>query len=145
MRLWTLHPRHLDARALVALWREGLLAQAVLRGRTRGYRNHPQLIRFSAQARPVGLIAAYLGFVRAEALSRGYSFDRSRLARSATIVPIPVTRGQLEFEWEHLCAKVKARDPAWYRGIATVARPSPHPLFTLVRGGVEPWERGQLA
>jgi len=25
MRLWTLHPKYLDARGLVALWREGLL------------------------------------------------------------------------------------------------------------------------
>ncbi|HEU5178767.1 MAG TPA: pyrimidine dimer DNA glycosylase/endonuclease V, partial [Burkholderiales bacterium] len=32
MRLWSLHPKYLDARGLVALWREALLAQAVLRG-----------------------------------------------------------------------------------------------------------------
>jgi hypothetical protein len=36
MRLWTLHPKYLDARGLVALWREALLAQKVLRGATRG-------------------------------------------------------------------------------------------------------------
>jgi len=30
MRLWSLHPRYLDAKGLVALWREGLLAQKVL-------------------------------------------------------------------------------------------------------------------
>jgi hypothetical protein len=29
-RIWSLHPKYLDARGLVALWREGLLAQAVL-------------------------------------------------------------------------------------------------------------------
>ena len=27
MRLWTLHPKYLDAKGLVALWREALLAQ----------------------------------------------------------------------------------------------------------------------
>lgn len=36
MRLWSLHPNCLDAQGLVALWREALLAQAVLRGQTRG-------------------------------------------------------------------------------------------------------------
>ena len=39
MRLWSLRPKYLDSQGLVALWREGLLAQAVLRGKTRGYRN----------------------------------------------------------------------------------------------------------
>lgn len=43
MRLWSLHPQYLDAKGLVALWREGLLAQAVLAGQTRGYKRHPQL------------------------------------------------------------------------------------------------------
>jgi hypothetical protein len=43
MRLWSLHPCHLDAKGLVALWREGLLAQKVQACETNGYRNHPQL------------------------------------------------------------------------------------------------------
>jgi hypothetical protein len=47
MRLWSVHPKYLDARGLVALWREGLLAQAVLRGRTSGYVRHPQLRKIS--------------------------------------------------------------------------------------------------
>jgi hypothetical protein len=38
MQLWTLHPKHLDVRGLVALWREALLAQKILCGATRGYR-----------------------------------------------------------------------------------------------------------
>ena len=71
MRLWTLHPRHLDAAGLVALWREGLLAQAVLLGRTRGYTRHPQLERFRAAADPVARITGYLRIVAAEAASRG--------------------------------------------------------------------------
>jgi len=60
MRLWTIHPRHLDAKGLVAAWREGLLAQKVLRGETRGYTRHPQLTRFQAQPEPVQAIATYL-------------------------------------------------------------------------------------
>ena len=60
MRLWTLHPKYLDAQGLVALWREGLLARAVLRGMTKGYRHHPQLQRFRAHASPRAAINLYL-------------------------------------------------------------------------------------
>jgi hypothetical protein len=45
MRLWSLHPSLLDAKGLVALWREALLAQKVLQGGTTGSRFHPQLQR----------------------------------------------------------------------------------------------------
>lgn len=37
MRIWSLHPSYLDAKGLVALWRETLLAQKVLLGATVGY------------------------------------------------------------------------------------------------------------
>ena len=53
MRLWSLDPAHLDRQGLVACWREALLAQAVLAGRTRGYRHHPQLERFRVVPGPV--------------------------------------------------------------------------------------------
>ena len=46
MRLWSVHPKYLDSKGLVALWREALLAKQVLEGGTKGYRNHPQLDRF---------------------------------------------------------------------------------------------------
>jgi len=52
VRLWSVHPEYLDSRGLVALWREALLAQAVLRGETRGYRRHPRLARFRARPDP---------------------------------------------------------------------------------------------
>jgi len=38
MRLWTIHPKYLDAKGLVALWRETLLAKHVLEGKTPGYK-----------------------------------------------------------------------------------------------------------
>lgn len=47
MRIWSVHPSLLDAKGLVACWRETLLAQKVLQGLTKGYKNHPQLDRFS--------------------------------------------------------------------------------------------------
>jgi len=141
MRLWTLHPKYLDARGLVALWREGLLAQAVLRGRTKGYRHHPQLDRFRKQARPVRAIAAYLRVVQEEAARRGYRFDAARLARGGRAPRIGVTSGQLEYEWRHLRAKLRRRDPRWLRRLGRQVRPEPHPMFRATAGGVESWER----
>jgi hypothetical protein len=144
MRLWSLHPSLIDRRGLVALWREGLLAQAVLRGQTRGYRQHPQLARFQALRAPVSALAAYLHLVQAEAEGRGYRFDRSRLARPGRGVGgvlIPVTEGQLAFEWRHLLAKVRLRDPVWHDALVTLPGPVAHPLLQVVPGEVEHWER----
>src|SRR5262245_66662200 len=101
MRLWTLHPKYLDAKGLVALWREGLLAKKVLSGRTRGYRHHPQLVRFRSHRRPEAAIDAYLAAVYAEAGRRGYRFDAAKLDGLRLRQPIPETRGQLFYEWSH--------------------------------------------
>jgi len=142
MRLWSLHPRYLDRRGLVALWREGLLAQAVLRGRTRGYTRHPQLERFKNQPGPVRRMVNYLQVVQEEATRRGYEFDRSRLARGGPVKPIAVTAGQLEFEWQHLAAKLERRDRKWLEGLEVAGLPCPHPGFRVVSGGIAGWERG---
>jgi hypothetical protein len=141
MRLWTLHPKYLDARGLVALWREGLLAKRVLAGRTRGYRHHPQLERFRAHRRPDAAIDAYLFAVLAEARSRSYRFDAGKLTGLRVSRPLPETRGQLLHEWGHLLAKLRRRDPMRYRRLRTVAAPDPHPLFRVVAGRIRPWER----
>ena len=145
MRLWTLHPKYLDSRGLVAAWREGLLAQAVLRGRTRGYTRHPQLIRFRRQKAPVRCIVAYLTAVHEEATRRGYCFDASRLARSGPVTRIEATRGQMEFEWKHLRAKLRVRSPGCLQRLSDVTRPQAHPLFQIVPGETETWERGAPA
>jgi hypothetical protein len=143
VRLWTLHPSYLDPRGLVALWREALLAQAVLAGATSGYRRHPQLDRFRAAARPLGAIAGYLRAVRDEAARRGYAFDGSRIRRQrAPAAPLVATRGQLAFEWDHLRGKLARRDPAWLERISSTRRPRAHPSFRLVPGPPAPWERG---
>src|SRR5580700_10648227 len=102
MRLWTLHPRYLDARGLVALWREGLLARAVLRGKTRGYRHHPQLQRFRAHRTPRAAINTYLRVVAKEAERRGYAFDRKKLGPGRGGIILDATQGQMSHEWKHL-------------------------------------------
>jgi hypothetical protein len=144
MRLWTLHPAHLDARGLVALWREALLAKAVLQHRTRGYRYHPQLVRFRAHPDPVAAINTYLAGVLAEARLRGYRFDARKLRGLRTTVRIDATLGQLSFEWAHLLRKLRVRAPDAYRR-ARRAEPRAHLLFRLTPGPVEPWEaRGRI-
>ncbi len=140
MRLWSLHPRYLDAKGLVALWRESLLAQAVLSGQTRGYKHHPQLARFLAAPAPQRQVAAYLRSVYAEAVRRGYQFDKSKIKCRGAAEPLSVTRGQLDHEWAHLCGKLKARAPEWRRQFESVVQPDPHPLFRVIAGGVAEWE-----
>jgi hypothetical protein len=141
VRLWSLHPRYLDARGLVALWREALLAQAVLRGRTKGYRHHPQLGRFRAQRDPAAAIGGYLRTVSDEAAARGYRFDRSKISRAGKGIRMRTTRGQLAYEFRHLLGKLRLRDPARHRSLRAIERIVPNPLFTAVPGPVEPWER----
>lgn len=141
MRLWSLHPRYLDAAGLVALWREGLLAQAVLIGVTRGYRHHPQLARFKAESDPVQSIANYLHAVVDEAEQRGYSFDRSKLPPKGDAPCLEVSDGQLLYEWKHLKRKLRLRSPVRYREISRLKEPEPHPSFVVTHGGVAEWER----
>ena len=141
MRLWSVHPRYLDGRGLVALWREALLAQAVLRGRTNGYVHHPQLQRFRAEASPRGAIAEYLRGVHAEATSRGYVFAARKIGSARGCRGIAVTRGQLMYEWDHLLAKLAMRDPQLRDRLVVIRHPRPHPLFRVVSGDVELWEK----
>ena len=173
MRIWSLHPSLLDRRALVACWRETLLAQKVLRGLTRGYTNHPQLIRFRAHPQPLEAVAAYLSGLADEADARGYSFNRALIGAGenstgknssgkngtdknctgkaenpyASVARIPVPLGQLEYELAFLQHKVAGRDPEWEHQLRErlAARGElaacAHPLFEVVPGAIEPWEK----
>ena len=146
MRLWSIHPDLLDRAALVAGWREGLLAQKVLRGLTRGYRDHPQLERFRALPDPVAGVATWLHGLADAADARGYRFDRTRVVLPPGPERLALTDGQLHLEWRHLRTKVTVRDPAWLDRLDQVAAagPRPHPMFDLVPGPVADWERAPL-
>ena len=141
MRLWTLHPRYLDSQGLVALWREALLAKAVLRGETRGYKHHPQLARFRAHASPRSAINAYLAGVHAEATARGYAFDGRKIGPKRRVAPIAATSGQVDYEWRHLMKKLSVRNRPLHRPWKSARRADCHPLFRRVRGPVADWER----
>lgn len=143
MRLWSLHPKYLDSQGLVALWREALLAKAVLQGNTRGYLKHPQLDRFRLQLEPRSAICAYLSFVHQEATARGFSFDESKieLPEGRSWTPISVTSGQLQYEWIHLLKKLSIRNPPLHRKWGAIEMPQCHPLFLVCPGNIESWER----
>lgn len=141
MRLWSLHPRYLDSIGLVALWREGLLAQKVLLGKTKGYTKHPQLERFRSCSDPVRAVGCYLKEVWKEADRRGYCFDGSKIVKPGTCGKIKLRKGQLRYEWAHLQKKLKLRNRKTYIVNKAISRPKAHPLFTITPGKIEDWER----
>lgn len=141
MRIWTLHPRYLDAKGLVAAWREGLLAQKVLTGATSGYRNHPQLLRFRSQAQPAFAMSCYLSGLVAEAELRGYHFNRSKILSWKLDQRLEEHDGQLNYEWQHLLGKLAVRSPATYMQYRDIKVVEPHPLFIIVPGGIKDWEK----
>lgn len=142
MRLWSLHPGYLDASGLTAQWREGLLAQAVLAGRTRGYTQHPQLTRWRATPDPLGALASFLDGIHAESLARDYRFDPTRIdAVDRWPGLVEVTAGQVAFEREHLLAKLRERSPEHAPVLQADADARVHPLFRVVPGPIADWER----
>jgi hypothetical protein len=141
MRIWSLHPAYLDTKGLVALWRETLLAKYVLEGKTKGYRQHPQLDRFKRTADPVKSVDQYLSHVYFEAEKRGYKFDKSKINQDFKPIKITVTNGQINFEASHLRKKLKIRDHKKYQEFLKTGKPIPHPIFRIVNGAIETWEK----
>ena len=140
MRIWSLHPKYLDAKGIVALWRETLLAKHVLEGRTVGYKNHPQLNRFKTLKQPVAAINAYLITIYEEALSRGYRFDQTKIGRTSPGVRIRVQEGQLNYEFRHLLKKLETRDPQKFKQLQDCRNIEENRLFEVVPGEIEDWE-----
>lgn len=141
MRLWSLHPKYLDSVGLVACWRESLLAQKVLLGKTVGYTRHPQLIRFRNTPDPVKSIGAFLTTLWDESQRRNYSFDKSKIIYPHLHIQILVTEGQLYYELERLKAKVELRSPDWMPHLLGQDIIEANPILDIVEGPVEEWER----
>ena len=142
MRLWSIHPKYLDAKGLVALWMESLLAQKVLMSKTKGYKIHPQLDRFKKHPHPVSAIGCYLYQVHKEGARRGYNFTIEKiLSLNKEITAIKVHRGQILFEFEHLMKKLTTRAPERYQKLLKIKQIEPHPIFKIVAGDIEPWEK----
>lgn len=141
MRLWSIHPRYLDYRGLLGLWREALLAQKVILGETRGYKNHPQLLRFKNTNDPLLYIGTYLYYVYLEGKRRGYNFDMNKIKRYDLTLKLPVTQGQVRYEFNHLLNKLKNRDLKKYEEIKNEKEIEVNPIFYVIKGDVEEWEK----
>lgn len=139
MRIWSLHPSLLDRQGLLACWRETLLAQKVLLGQTKGYTNHPQLVRFTAQPDPIAAIGSYLQGIADEAGRRGYNFDTSKIEKTGALIQLDVTEGQVAYEAEHLKRKLAVRNPHLLHDFPE--DPAIHPIFRLIPGPVADWEK----
>ncbi|MCX8194612.1 MAG: pyrimidine dimer DNA glycosylase/endonuclease V [Candidatus Micrarchaeota archaeon] len=142
MRLWSIHPKYLDTKGLLAVWREALLAKKVLENKTKGYKHHPQLARFRECRNPLAAINSYLFWIYKEAKKRGYNFSAKKFRHCKGRGIIQVSEGQLEFERKHLAAKLKERDKESHLRLKSSKRACPHPIFKVVRGKVEGWEKG---
>lgn len=140
MRIWSIHPKYLDVKGIVALWREALLAKNVLEGKTKGYKSHPQLNRFKAASAPVAAINQYLAAVYEEAERRGYHFDKNKINWEFEPIKINVTSGQMNYERQHLLNKLSVRDKEKYSELSKISILLPHPIFQIVDGEVEEWE-----
>jgi len=140
MRIWSLHPKYLDTKGIVALWRETLLAKNVLQNKTKGYKHHPQLNRFRESKYPLASINLYLSYVYEEATERGYNFDKKKFTASKKRIKLKVTSGQIEYETKHLLKKLKIRDPERFKELKSVKDFEAHPLFKVIPGKIESWE-----
>jgi hypothetical protein len=141
MRLWSINPKYLDSKGLVAVWRETLLAQKVLMKQTKGYQNHPQLLRFKESANPLNTIAFYLKVISTVADSKGYCFNTSKIIGLPYCSTLTVSTGQLQFEKEHLINKLKRRNQLWLETLDQQVIWDAHPLFEIVKGTIENWEK----
>jgi hypothetical protein len=145
MRLWSLDFKYLDRKGLLAVWRESLLAKKVLEGKTKGYKNHPQLIRFKNSKNPLKTINLYLYEIYKESVKRGYSFNLSKIKLYFNKNPekfekIPLTKKQLIFEFNHLLKKLEERDIIQYNKIVKTKKINPNNIFYLIEGEIENWE-----
>ena len=141
MRLWSLHPKYLDKLGLLGLWRESLLAQKVLWGKTKGYKNHPQLVRFKRTEDPILYIGTYLYYVYLEGNRRGYDFNKDKIIKYDLNLKMAVTIGQINFEFQHLLEKLKVRDKEKYEEIKNEKTIEPNPIFYIIDGDIEEWEK----
>lgn len=143
MRLWSIHPEYLDRKGFLGVWREGLLAKKVLEGKTKGYKNHPQLTRFKKYKKPLLAINTYLTQIYNEGRKRGYKLDKNKIEFINLKKIMFVSSKQVEFEFKHLLKKLKLRDRKKYKELLLVKKPKVNPIFKVRIGKIEKWEKDQ--
>jgi hypothetical protein len=142
MRIWSLKPSYLDWKGLGAQWREALLAQKVVQGKTKGWRTHPQLIRFQEHSSPLKAVGYYLLEIFKESVERNYKYNYSKIiCPEKDVKKVELTLGQLEYEFNLLQNRLKKRTPSKYLLNSRIGTIEAHPLFRLIDGPPELWER----
>ncbi len=156
MRIWSLHPKYLDTKGLVALWRETLLAKHVLEGKTKGYKNHPQLERFKSHENPILAINFYLNEIYLEAKERNYNFNEAKFKKLSkkeleNLEKIYVNDKQVDYEFSHLLNKLKVRDTEKFKLLNKEIKDrvkqnkkykiNLHSIFKIKKGAIETWEK----
>jgi len=82
----------------------------VLEGKTKGYKNDPQLSRFKKLEYPLAAITVYLYQIYLEAKKRDYKFDRAKIETKILKEKILVNSGQVSYELVHRLKKLNIRD-----------------------------------
>ena len=144
MRIWSLHPQYLDQKGLGGQWEEGIIAQNTLFFQEGKYLNYPVLHRVKAHQEPVAWIGMYLNEILKEAnVNRGYNYNDQLIKQLKPTLPMPVTRGQLYYEWTLLQGRLQKRDPVKMSlndGV-DINNIKANPMFYVIDGDIEDWER----
>ncbi|MEM2082172.1 MAG: hypothetical protein QXK34_00330, partial [Candidatus Bathyarchaeia archaeon] len=74
-----------------------------------------------------------------------YKFNPYKIEPIKLTERMTVTRGQLGFELSHLLKKLEKRDKKKFKELKnlTICDIEPNPIFKVINGGVEAWERSR--
>jgi hypothetical protein len=87
-------------------------------------------------------VGYYLKELYFESQIRGYNYNYSKiLYPDAVVEPIFLSQGQIDYEFMILQERLKVRTPKKYEENLGVSDPLSHPLFKIVPGLPEKWEK----
>lgn len=144
MRIWSLHPKYLDKKELIDSWNDGLRTIGILTRNHQGSIFRPELSRFRSQSEPIIAVEKYLLSIANEAKRRGYMVDIRKLPSIPVVVShkIPVSSGQIEYEWRQLMHVLAGRSPGFLRRIEYSPSHDINPIFYKRPGhDIETWEK----
>lgn len=147
MRMWSFHPKYLDNVGLNRAINESIAGYKALIKTKEGYplawEKHPQLERFKNTLFGNVLLRQYIKYL----LDYKYALQMKQLGYNSYIGLFicenfqSVNIQQLKYEWNHYLVKLLKRNKDLYNDLKNIELPDPHPLFKIVNGEIENWER----
>jgi len=143
MRLWSFHPMYLDKIGYARVINEAVAGYHAYMKTGKGYpaawEKHSQLARFKAH--PSDFLRDYIKFL----IDYKRYIQLKEIDFPGSFLPdlnscMTVTEGQLDYEWKRYLSKLKIRNFVKYSELKYI-QPKPHPLFTVIKGDVEHWEK----